>query len=493
MPMVGCSETSGDGGSGGSAGTGATGGSGGAGGTGGGGGTGGTILCDEDWECLDPNDCVTWSCEDGMCVYGNEPREKICDLGDGVHHGLCDGAGTCLECHQDAHCDDFNDCTSGSCSDGACNHTSLADGTPCAGGTCEVGRCVLSSKVLPCTEQGIRNAVAAGGGPYTFDCDGRATVFIKAEIVIERNVILDGEGNLTVDGSKAEFVPGGAEFPGPVFRVRSLRGEGGTSELRGFAVTNGREGIVASPRFPGGDTLTLVDSTVSGNSGSGIRNFGSTLIVVNATVSGNSGNGIRNGGTLMLINSTVSGNSAGEEGWPWGGGISGWGEMTLVNSTVSGNSAVDGGGIAIACDIDLGATLTLVHSTVSGNVASGEGSAISNSNCGMTLTVTNSLIDGDCSGDITSGGDNIESPGDTCGFEQGTDLVNITEGQLDLGPLQDNDGPTMTHALGADSVAIDHIPAVDCEVDEDQRGEPRPETDGDACDVGAFERQPEDP
>jgi hypothetical protein len=41
-----------------------------------------------------------------------------------------------------------------------------------------------------------------------------------------------------------------------------------------------------------------------------------------------------------------------------------------------------------------------------------------------------------------------------------------------LGPLQDNGGPTMTHALGAGSVAIDVIPADICEVTEDQRGEP---------------------
>ena len=79
----------------------------------------------------------------------------------------------------------------------------------------------------------------------------------------------------------------------------------------------------------------------------------------------------------------------------------------------------------------------------------------------------------------------------SCGFDQGTDLVNITQGQLVLGPLQDNGGPTMTHALGPGSVAIDHIPTVDCEVTEDQRGQPRPETDGTMCDVGSVEVQPE--
>ena len=71
---------------------------------------------------------------------------------------------------------------------------------------------------------------------------------------------------------------------------------------------------------------------------------------------------------------------------------------------------------------------------------------------------------------------------------QDTDLFDVTEGQLNLGPLQDNGGPTMTHALLPGSVAIDVIPADMCEVDEDQRGEPRP--GGVTCDVGAFEVQP---
>jgi hypothetical protein len=63
-----------------------------------------------------------------------------------------------------------------------------------------------------------------------------------------------------------------------------------------------------------------------------------------------------------------------------------------------------------------------------------------------------------------------------------------------LGPLQDNGGPTMTHALGAGSVAIDVIPGAECldaegePLTTDQRGEPRP--GGSTCDVGAFEVQP---
>jgi hypothetical protein len=134
--------------------------------------------------------------------------------------------------------------------------------------------------------------------------------------------------------------------------------------------------------------------------------------------------------------------------------------------------------------------LTLTNSTLSGestNVCCAGGGLEPE---GASLTISGTVISGFCDDEVLptlqSNGYNIESLGDTCGFNDGTDLVNITEGQLDLGPLQDNGGPTMTHALGADSVAVDHIPAVDCEVDEDQRGEARDLM----CDVGAFEVQP---
>jgi hypothetical protein len=180
----------------------------------------------------------------------------------------------------------------------------------------------------------------------------------------------------------------------------------------------------------------------------------------------------------MLMDSTVSGNTAGE-----GGGIYNAGTFMLTNSTVSGNT---GGGIYND------GTLTLTNSTVSGNTGSG----IYNSD---TLVLRSSLVDGECVGPIASSGHNIESPGDTCGFDQPTDQVDVTAEQLNLGPLADNGGPTMTHALLTTptvSVAIDQITEEDCvdadeqPLTEDQRGEPRPETGGTMCDVGAFEVQP---
>jgi hypothetical protein len=312
--------------------------------------------------------------------------------------------------------------------------------------------------VLPCSEQGILNAIAAGGNePYTFDCDGTTPVVTQGAFVINNNVILDGEGKLTVTGSSFN----------PFFIVE----EEVVAELRRFTITGSAPLPLPSEKigeFP---------------PGSGILNNG-TLTLTNSTVSNKPGDGIANNGTLTMMNCTVSGNTG------VAGGIGNGGILAVTNSTVSGNTGVAGG-------IWNNGTLTMMNSTVAGNIAhdpANEGSAIVNGE-DATLTVANNLVDGDCTnaGVITSNGYNIESPGNTCGFDQTTDQTGKTAEELNLGPLADNDGPTMTHALKlvpTPSVAIDQIPEADCEVDTDQRGKPRPETGGDACDVGAFEVQP---
>jgi hypothetical protein len=184
-----------------------------------------------------------------------------------------------------------------------------------------------------------------------------------------------------------------------------------------------------------------------------------------------------------------------------------FGETRVINSTVSANNGeicnsagCSGGGIRI---IGGGGEASVINSTVSDNGGDTYASIyVGVPDHGPTnITLTNILVDGDCSvGDessVTSGGHNIESPGNTCGFDTNLgDQVNVTAELLNLGPLADNGGPTMTHALLSGSVAIDQIPAEDCvdadeqPLTEDQRGERRPETGGTMCDVGAFEVQP---
>jgi hypothetical protein len=487
-----------------------------------------------------PGQCEVVVFVDDIATYTDAPDGTDCIYLDGTP-GVC-VAGSCeRRCAADVDCTDFRDCTTNACdpTTGLCSYATAADGSLCAGGTCQDGECMLTSSVLPCTDQGIRNAVAAGGGPYTFACDGPTTVTTEAEIPIDTNVILDGGGKLTLDGNDEHRI----------FAV-SVAVHGIVAELRGFTMTHGTArasdaytqdtgggvnnaatltlrdcAVTSSAATYGGGiynsgTLTLVDSSVSNNraekNGGGINGGGGTVFLVRSTVTGNSaskGGGIL-GITINLLDSTVSNNSAAQ-----GAGlfIFGTNEFELdpaiaVNSTLSGNAASAAGGGVYN---DIAAKLILTQTTVSDNSAP-SGSAIFNNGSGLTshnessaaprshpgptgpgvVTVSSSVISGRCAtqspAEWHSGGHNIESIGDTCGFDQATDQVNVTADALALGPLQDNGGPTMTHALLPGSVAIDVIPEAECldadgaPLTIDQRGFPRDSM----CDVGAFEVQP---
>jgi hypothetical protein len=249
-----------------------------------------------------------------------------------------------------------------------------------------------------------------------------------------------------------------------------------------------------------GGSAALVNSRITGNGvdrhsggGGGICNDG-TMALTGTTVSGNhggpAGGGILNAGTLEIISSTISGNNAFafyDEIVGSGGGIENSGTLTLRNSTVSGNSTLSGAGISNS------AAATLVNSTVTSNhVDEYEGNC--GGICGGTFNLHNTIVaeqgvGTDCGATIVSQGYNLDSDG-TCGLPQATDQPNVDPL---LGPLQDNGGPTETHALGAGSPAIDQGSCP--QTVEDQRGLPRHvdapgvENADDACDVGAYEAQ----
>ena len=270
---------------------------------------------------------------------------------------------------------------------------------------------MLTSSVLPCTDQGIRNAVAAGGGPYTFACDGPTRVVTEAEIVIDKDVVLDGQSNLIVDG-------GGSHR---VFFVEIV-----TAELNRLTVTGGiAYGVKFEHRQGGGiyntGYLTLTDCTVSGNTaeqyGGGIYNRwrgvapdNSTLEIRDSTVSGNTaeyGGGINNAGVFTIANSMVSGNTASRNG----GGIYNTHSSSVVDSTVMGNTAaghsggINGGGLTLvgstvsgnAAELGAGAYFsgesTAVNSTISGNAASARGGGIFHDIYGELALIHSSVWD----------------------------------------------------------------------------------------------------
>jgi hypothetical protein len=90
-------------------------------------------------------------------------------------------------------------------------------------------------------------------------------------------------------------------------------------------------------------------------------------------------------------------------------------------------------------------------------------------------------------GSVNSRGYNLDSD-TSCRLTAATDRPGVDPR---LGPLQDNGGPTFTHALLPGSPAIDAIPwgANGCgtTVYSDQRGQARPQPAWGTCDSGAYE------
>jgi CSLREA domain-containing protein len=254
-------------------------------------------------------------------------------------------------------------------------------------------------------------------------------------------------------------------------------------------------------------TMKLSNSSVGNNvsigavgSGGGIFNEGEATLM-NSTVNGNSatvGGGISNlnPGNLDIFTSTISGNTA---SFTLGGGIYNQSLLQITNSTISGNVAeVSGGGIY---NKDL---LAMANVTIAGNEAkTGQGGGVYNDSAAQ---IENSILaDNSASGigsncrtgnNFTDFGYNMEDA-DTCALTGAGDIKN--KAPL-LGPLQDNGGPTFTHALLAGSPAIDagnpdHCTGVNVVtlLTTDQRGYVRPvDGDGDGlavCDIGAYEAQ----
>jgi CSLREA domain-containing protein len=239
------------------------------------------------------------------------------------------------------------------------------------------------------------------------------------------------------------------------------------------------------------DNTATNEPGVQGARGAGVAIWGTTTAVLDSTISHNIGTGVGNvlpavGGGLAILDANV----------------------TLSNTTVSGNEVLGeaggsgaGGGITLVSN-DAPTSLTLLNVTLADNSADVEGGAIASANVygfPVTLTFKNTLIGGNIAAadpscgyadygygppEFISLGNNLEDY-DLCEFDQPSDLPNTDPM---LGPLQDNGGPTWTHALLEGSLARDHGDDDACPP-ADQRGVPRPQ--GPHCDIGSFEAYPD--
>lgn len=358
------------------------------------------------------------------------------------------------------------------------------------------------------------------------------------------------EGGAGADGLDAgAAADGGGIFNGgklvldTVAVTGNSAGAGGAGGSGGGAGCNGGDGGLGGG---GGGVynrgrLTLVDSTVSGNragagggGGSGDANPLGVSGAGGIGGPGGSGGGLENQGALSVTASTIARNSAGAGGvgglggtgaGPLGadgsGGLgasgagifSGAGLLTVIDSTLYGNIAGaggagggltgpggtggNGGGIAVAAGPSRVRNATVAGNGVGtggapGSTAGTPGAAgiggglfvqsvLSADDMQLQNTIVASSLGADCAGStpsaIANGGRDLSYGDQTCPGRPGNP---------ELGPLKDNGGPTATMAIGADSAAVDAIPASTggCPAT-DQRGVRRPQ--GRACDIGAYE------
>jgi cysteine-rich repeat protein len=166
----------------------------------------------------------------------------------------------------------------------------------------------------------------------------------------------------------------------------------------------------------------------------------------------------------LIRNSTISGNLA--EGGIGGALLTGLGDHVISDSTITQNESLasDGdftGGIR-------GDNLILKNSIIAGNVSS---------------STPENIVD--CDEAVTSQDYNVFGIGCPGLVPGPNDQIGTVNDPLDplLGELQNNGGPTDTHALLESSPAIDKGDP-NC-AGTDQRGVARPQ--GNACDIGAYE------
>ena len=337
----------------------------------------------------------------------------------------------------------------------------------------------------------------------------------KANAHVGRDRIEFARGIGRIEVRRALTVKGPTTIDGPGAGRLAVQGRDSGTDLR--FVTSGRSSVhgltldrisVRGKSLGGNTDLRLTESRLSGHGidAPGVRMEGPTDLRAELNVSrtriagfevgidtvymggridrvlitrNEPGGGISIGeGGFEITKSTISGNTGTE-----GGGISSgyYANALVTNSTISGNTAtVSGGGLFGYVNVR-GSTVT-DNSAPKGGGFHPYGGVDSASFEGSIVAGNSAPAGADCFGNpviVDSKGGNVFGL-DGCGAPSGEDVLAADPG---LRPLDDNGGPTPTHALRQGSPAIDNAPDLDLPVD--QRGRKR---DGQP-DSGSFERR----
>lgn len=353
--------------------------------------------------------------------------------------------------------------------------------------------------------------IATPGDTITFAVEG-TIVLTSGGLAVNKDVIISGPGAnlLAISGNGRH-------------RVFSVRGPNVAASISGLTISNGSGdgggiwNLLAE--------LTVNDCIITNNVaeryGGGIYNhagvgFEAKITISNSTIAGNSaprggGGGIFNfnsdlehGGATVVINDcTISGNTAHN-----GGGIYNWSEarrngsraatVMVNNSSISGNVANNsGGGIYNAAfpgpPLFGIARLIVNNSTISGNSAMLIGGGLFNAAASATIGQT-ILKKGSSGQNIYRQSGTVTSVGYNLTDDNGGGFLNGPDDQINtdplLGPLQNNGGATLTHALLPGSPAIDRgNPSFTPPPDYDQRDCPFDRVFNGRIDVGSFESQ----
>ena len=341
------------------------------------------------------------------------------------------------------------------------------------------GFCIL-------TDCSLREAIKSASGDAVQVPAGVYT------LTLGRELLITGDGapkDLTLTGAGAATTIIQAAIQPNVASARVFHIAGGQVAISGVTIRHGNPSSNAGGILDNDATLTITSTMITKNGGTlgGIVNGGGGRVtLMNSTVSDNTGGadsaGILNSqnaagtprNTLTVVNSTISNNS--------GRGLWNGGTLTVVNTTISGNTyGGHGAGIYnFSCCGNENATASVNNSTITGNSSSSKSGIWNN----QTVKVSNTIIAGntapsqpDCNS-FTSLGYNLVGDS-SCSFGSVTsDMTNVDP---KLGPLANNGGPTLTHALMPGS-GVNSCAATD------QRGVVRPQ--GPRCDIGAFELVP---
>lgn len=366
-----------------------------------------------------------------------------------------------------------------------------ARGNDLGGGGGAYGGAVYNDGSLTLLDSFI-NGNTAQGGDATADYSGAGSAYGGAIYNNGELVVLNSTMSNNIaqgGGARGLYGAGGDAYGGGIYN-------NGMLTIQGVTINGNKAqgGVIEGQYGYGGDGY-----------GGGVAQWSSsasTVSFVNSTISGN----ISQGGD------TVAG--AGDAGSAFGGGIVHWWSPTsildFVNCTISDNTAQGGAGSAGPQDgsaegggLRGSSGMRLSYCTVANNHVSGGrtagGGLYSSAGLGGGPEIKAVLVTDNDGPANTDGPDlfgNLKSQDyNLIANPEGYTLSgpadnNIEEVSPLLGPLLDNGGPTLTHALLRESPAIDHVPSgkLGCGtvVREDQRSLTRPQ--GAACDVGAFER-----